>query len=89
MADARSDSLHAADWIAKSGIKTLASWPGKVTFGLIAAIQTCASLGRLSDANLRDIGLTRNDVEAATHLGASRDASEILARKARLRAGNW
>jgi len=89
MADARSDSLHAADWIAKSGIKTLASWPGKVTFGLIAAIQTRASLGRLSDANLKDIGLTRNDVEAATRFGASREASEILARKARLHAGNW
>ena len=48
-----------------------------------------ASCGPLSEALLRDIGLTREDVEAALGAPLDRDASGHLASKATARAGNW
>lgn len=48
-----------------------------------------ASCGPLSEAMLRDIGLTRDDVEAALVAPLDQDASDHLASKAMARAGNW
>jgi len=46
-------------------------------------------LGRLSDFHLRDVGLTKADVEAARAQGFDQPASRGLKRTARNRAGNW
>ncbi len=51
--------------------------------------QVRASCGPLSEAKLRDIGLTRDDVEAALGAPLDQDASDHLVREAMARAGNW
>lgn len=55
----------------------------------VSVMHMRCSLGRLSDAHLRDIGLTRSDVEAAVRFKPSRDAADDLAARARRRRGNW
>lgn len=51
--------------------------------------QIRASCGPLSEAMLRDIGLTRDDVEAVLDLPLDQDASDQLVREAAARAANW
>lgn len=48
-----------------------------------------ASCGPLSDALLRDIGLIREDVEAALDMPLDQNASDKMMREAMARAGNW
>ncbi|RAZ81996.1 hypothetical protein DPM33_35340 [Mesorhizobium hawassense] len=47
------------------------------------------SLGRLSNFHLRDVGLTKFDVEAACADGFDRSASRALMSVAQKRLGNW
>jgi uncharacterized protein YjiS (DUF1127 family) len=51
--------------------------------------QIRASCGPLSDSLLRDVGLTREDVEAALALSLDQNASDRMLREAVARAGNW
>lgn len=44
---------------------------------------------RVSGALLRDIGLTPDDVEAASHAPLGQGASDEVLREAMARAGNW
>ena len=48
-----------------------------------------ASLSKLSDKDLRDICLTRQDVETSCNSPLSNDAAEELRKTAKSRAGNW
>jgi uncharacterized protein YjiS (DUF1127 family) len=47
------------------------------------------SLGHLSSFNLRDVGLTKADVEAACADSSDRSASRALKSAAQNRLGNW
>ncbi|RAZ91777.1 hypothetical protein DPM33_04595 [Mesorhizobium hawassense] len=47
------------------------------------------SLGRLSNFHLRDVGLTKFDVEAACADSFDRSASRALMSVAQKRTGNW
>ncbi|WP_374430896.1 DUF1127 domain-containing protein [Tabrizicola sp.] len=47
------------------------------------------SVGGLSEAMLRDIGLTPEDVEAALGAPLDQDASDAMLHEAVARAGNW
>ena len=47
------------------------------------------SLGDLSNFNLRDVGLTKFDVEAACADSFDRSASRVLMSAAQNRMGNW
>ena len=47
------------------------------------------SLGHLSNFNLRDVGLTKADVEAACADSFDRSASRALNSAAQSRMGNW
>jgi uncharacterized protein YjiS (DUF1127 family) len=47
------------------------------------------SLGHLSNFHLRDVGLTKADVEAACADGFDRSASRALKSAAQNRMGNW
>jgi len=57
--------------------------------GIASRIAMKRSLGRLSDRHLRDIGLTRGDIDAALYEPFSADVSERLARIARMQSENW
>jgi uncharacterized protein YjiS (DUF1127 family) len=46
-------------------------------------------LGHLSNFNLRDVGLTKADVEAACADGFDQSASRALKSAAQNRSGNW
>ncbi|WP_143750613.1 hypothetical protein [Mesorhizobium sp. WSM4312] len=46
-------------------------------------------LGHLSDFHLRDVGLTKADVEAACADSLDRSASRVLKSAAQNRTGNW
>jgi uncharacterized protein YjiS (DUF1127 family) len=48
-----------------------------------------SSCGPLSDTLLRDIGLTREAVEAALEAPLDQNASDRMLREALARAGNW
>lgn len=56
---------------------------------LARRLRTQASLGRLSDRELQDIGLTRGDIDALRCEPLSADVSTRLATRACSRAGNW
>lgn len=47
------------------------------------------SLSNISEKDLRDIGLTRFDIESSSKLPLSRDAAAELNNIANTRAGNW
>ena len=53
------------------------SWPARVA----AARQTMADLARMSDYELRDIGLTRQDLNDATSLPLDADPSGLFVRR--------
>jgi uncharacterized protein YjiS (DUF1127 family) len=47
------------------------------------------SYGRMSDAQLRDLGLTRWDIEVALSLPLEQDAADALAMAAAIEAARW
>ncbi|WP_298914082.1 hypothetical protein [uncultured Roseobacter sp.] len=48
-----------------------------------------ASLEKLSDKHLRDIGLTRNDLSAISHTPLPSNGALELSNTSKSRAGNW
>lgn len=48
-----------------------------------------SSLTKLSEKDLRDICVTRNDVQASCNSSLSCDAAQELSKTAKARAGNW
>ena len=48
-----------------------------------------SSIAKLSEKDLRDISLTRHDVQASCDLPLSRNAADELCKIAKTRAGNW
>ena len=53
------------------------TWPARVS----AARRTMSELARMSDFELRDIGLTRSDINDATALPLDDDPSGLLVRR--------
>ena len=53
------------------------SWPARV----VAARRTMTQLARMSEYELRDIGLTRQDLSDASALPLDADPSALLARR--------
>ena len=53
------------------------TWPARVT----AARRTMSELARMSEFELRDIGLTRSDLNDATALPLDADPSGLLVRR--------
>jgi uncharacterized protein YjiS (DUF1127 family) len=53
------------------------TWPARVS----AARRTMSELGRMSDYELRDIGLTRSDINDVTALPLDADPSGLLVRR--------
>ncbi len=53
------------------------TWPARVS----AARRTMFELARMSDLELRDIGLTRSDINDATALPLGDDPSSLLVRR--------
>jgi len=68
------------DFSMSSGAKALwrvLTWPARVG----AARRTMSDLARMSEYELRDIGLTRSDVNDATALPLDADPSGLLVRR--------
>ena len=63
---------HAAD-----ALWRVLSWPARVS----AARRTMSELSRMSEYELRDIGLTRSDLNDATALPLDADPSGLLVRR--------
>lgn len=59
------------------------------TLGLTSRIGLAARLSRLTEQNLRDIGLCPGDIDWLRCQGSSRDAGTKLAIRAGMRVGNW
>jgi uncharacterized protein YjiS (DUF1127 family) len=59
------------------------------TLDLIARIGLPSRLSRLTERNLRDIGLCPGDIDWLRCQGSSQDAGTQLAIRAGMRAGNW
>jgi uncharacterized protein YjiS (DUF1127 family) len=62
---------------AAAGLRRALSWPARVS----AARRTMSQLARMSEYELRDIGLTRQDLSDATALPLDADPSGLLARR--------
>ena len=62
---------------AASALRRALNWPARVG----AARRTMAQLARMSEYELRDIGLTRQDVADASALPLDADPSSLLARR--------
>ena len=62
---------------AASAVGRALSWPARV----LTARRTMSQLGGMSDYELRDIGLTRQDLFDATALPLDADPSPLLARR--------
>lgn len=56
---------------------------------IVDRLRALQEFRQLSDRHLRDIGLTRGDVEALHGLPLGRDVSTHLALRSGSRAGNW
>ena len=67
---------HSASHAANAFWRIL-SWPARVG----AARRTMSELARMSEYELRDIGLTRSDVNDATALPLDADPSGLLVRR--------
>jgi uncharacterized protein YjiS (DUF1127 family) len=61
-----------------SRLRRLAGWPAR----LLAARQTMRQLGGMSDHELADIGLRRQDLRDASALPLGDDPTEVLAMRA-------
>jgi len=66
-----------ASFGAAAALKRALAWPARVA----AARRTMNALARMSDYELRDIGLTRQDVADATALPLDADPSALLVRR--------
>jgi uncharacterized protein YjiS (DUF1127 family) len=62
---------------AANALWRILSWPARVA----AARRTMSDLARMSEYELRDIGLTRSDVNDATALPLGADPSGLLVRR--------
>jgi uncharacterized protein YjiS (DUF1127 family) len=62
---------------ASAALSRALTWPARV----VAARQTMGQLARMSEYELRDIGLTRQDLSDATALPLDVDPSALLARR--------
>jgi uncharacterized protein YjiS (DUF1127 family) len=62
---------------AANALWRILTWPARVS----AARRTMSELGRMSDFELRDIGLTRSDINDATALPLGDDPSSLLVRR--------
>ena len=62
---------------AANALWRIVSWPARVG----AARRTMSELARMSEYELRDIGLTRSDVNDATALPLDADPSGLLVRR--------
>ena len=60
-----------------AALRRALTWPARVA----AARRTMSQLARMSDYELRDIGLSRQDVSDATALPLDADPSALLARR--------
>ena len=70
---------------AASVLRRALSWPARVG----AARRTMSQLARMSEYELRDIGLTRQDVADATALPLDADPSTLLVRRRAAREHAW
>ena len=70
---------------AASALRRALSWPARVG----AARRTMNQLARMSEYELRDIGLTRQDVADATALPLDADPSTLLVRRRAAREHAW
>ena len=69
-----------------------AGWLGRlreVATKMVATNSSLRELGTLSDAQLRDIGLIRNDIDAAKRTARDSDIVNRLSYIAQSRTGNW
>lgn len=69
-----------------------ASWLGRLREAATKMVATNSSLrelGTLSGAQLRDIGLIRNDIDAAKRTARDSDSVKRLLSIAKSRTGNW
>jgi uncharacterized protein YjiS (DUF1127 family) len=62
---------------AANALWRILTWPARVS----AARRTMSELARMSEYELRDIGLTRSDINDATALPLSDDPSSLLVRR--------
>jgi uncharacterized protein YjiS (DUF1127 family) len=62
---------------ARNALWRILAWPARVS----AARRTMSELARMSEYELRDIGLTRSDVNDATALPLDADPSGLLVRR--------
>jgi uncharacterized protein YjiS (DUF1127 family) len=62
---------------AANAVWRILAWPARVS----AARRTMSELARMSEYELRDIGLTRSDVNDATALPLDADPSGLLVRR--------
>jgi uncharacterized protein YjiS (DUF1127 family) len=72
-----------------AGLETLLDRTRALVAELRRRWQLHLSMGRLSARHLRDIGLTRGDLDAARHGPLSQDAATRLHIAAHLQSGNW
>ena len=72
-----------------SSLRRFAHWGWSYVVEARSRRSQTASLSRLKERDLRDIGLTENDISTVSHLPLDADAASAL-RRARLdRSGNW
>ncbi|MGS4982588.1 DUF1127 domain-containing protein [Pseudosulfitobacter pseudonitzschiae] len=64
-------------------------WPRQRLVEFVNRHRMRASVGSLSDRELRDIGLTHGDVSRSLDAPISVDASEVMQNSRRNRARNW
>ena len=62
---------------AANGLWRILAWPARVS----AARRTMSELARMSEYELRDIGLTRSDINDATALPLDADPSGLLVKR--------
>lgn len=72
-----------------SSLRRFAHWGWSYVIEIRTRRAQAASLSRLKERDLRDIGLIENDISTANHMPLEADAASAL-RCARLdRSGNW
>jgi uncharacterized protein YjiS (DUF1127 family) len=75
-------SLSHTGFVPMKALWRVLTWPARVS----AARRTMSQLAQMSDFELRDIGLTRSDVNDATALPLGGDPSSLLVRRRAWRA---
>jgi hypothetical protein len=62
---------------------------GKLTLEVASRQRMKSTIGKLSAKDLRDVGLTENDLLSVQNLKLSNSASELLRADRQNRIGNW